>query len=775
VGAATLLGLTALGAPATALADMPVEVSSVQVTGASAPLDVSTDIAVLPTTVQDTPQAIQVITAEQLRTQGVATLEQALRQVPGITVSIGEGGVLNGDQFKIRGFSAQEDVYVDGLRDFGVYTRDSFALDSVQVLKGPSGALFGRGAVGGAINLISRRPQLDNFSSVDLYVGNGSYYRGLADINHMINDTTAVRLSLMVQDSEVVDRDYITTQRWGVQAGLGLGIGTPTTFNLNYLHQNDNRRPDYGIIIVQRPGELIGRPASEYNVGVERSTFLGLIDDADNTQADVLTARFATRINDKFSITSSARYGLYSRYFQYSTTDNCSLACNAALFDGDPTTLANAGMGGSGPYDMTASGAQSLTTVRFDSQGWPLRTQIIAGADFTWQRSDKLYYAYTLPAGITARNQIPRNLVDPDPAMPAGYARYLPSAEVVCPVAACSAVGTTVLRSRGNGVSYGGFLIGRVWFNDQVSVIGSARWDHFDASLHSRLVDGTGSIIRTSSDVVNPRVSLLWEPNDLTTVYATWGRSAIPAGNAIINANIAFTALSGDLDPEVTTAWEIGAKFGLMGGRLAFTAAAFDITKDNASQPDPNGSGNLIVQTGEQDHVRGVEFSLIGRVARGWNVNATYTYLDSEIRALFINCAATTIPCPAGIPSPSPVLNTFAVGRDVYWTPRHSGSVWVTWDVPDTGLQLGLGANYQSKVYTSYIPATVGGVTSLARIAEIPSTTNFDAFAAYNFGRYRIAINAYNLADELYYVQSTNNRGVPAPGRTVVLSLGARF
>src|SRR5690348_1454641 len=117
-----------------------------------------TGLNVVPTTVQDTPQAINVIDAEQMRQQGVTSLEQALRNVPGITVSIGEGGTLAGDQFKIRGFDAKDDVYLDGLRDFGAYTRDSFNYEEVQVLKGPSGLMFGRGTTGGAINTLSKSP-----------------------------------------------------------------------------------------------------------------------------------------------------------------------------------------------------------------------------------------------------------------------------------------------------------------------------------------------------------------------------------------------------------------------------------------------------------------------------------------------------------------------------------------------------------------------------------------------------------------------------------------
>ena len=114
----------------------------------------------MPTTLQDTPQVVNVIPEQQLKQQKIVTLEQALRNVPGITVAIGEGGTLSGDQFKIRGFDSKDDVYIDGLRDFGAYTRDSFNYEEVQVLKGPSGAMFGRGTTGGAINTVSKRPRL---------------------------------------------------------------------------------------------------------------------------------------------------------------------------------------------------------------------------------------------------------------------------------------------------------------------------------------------------------------------------------------------------------------------------------------------------------------------------------------------------------------------------------------------------------------------------------------------------------------------------------------
>ena len=181
-GAASLSG-AAHAADALADADAAGTVAGVTVVGEVQPLNRDTGLTVLASTVQDTPQAISVIGNAQLKAQGVTSLEQALRNVPGITIAIGEGGTLSGDQFKIRGFDAKDDVYIDGLRDFGAYTRDSFNYEEVQVSKGPSGAMFGRGTTGGAINTISKAPKLDDFASFDAYAGSGDYYRALGGLS----------------------------------------------------------------------------------------------------------------------------------------------------------------------------------------------------------------------------------------------------------------------------------------------------------------------------------------------------------------------------------------------------------------------------------------------------------------------------------------------------------------------------------------------------------------------------------------------------------------
>src|SRR6201996_8915340 len=170
----------------------PVQLGPVNVgdTASKSTLGADTRINASPSvSVQDTPQAVTVITTEIMQQQATTTLGDALRNVPGITIAIGEGGTLAGDQFKINGFDAKDDVYVDGLRDFAAYTRDSFNYEQVQVLKGPSGLMFGRGTGGGAINTVSKTPLLRDNYALHVEGGNGDHFRTTADLNYALSDT----------------------------------------------------------------------------------------------------------------------------------------------------------------------------------------------------------------------------------------------------------------------------------------------------------------------------------------------------------------------------------------------------------------------------------------------------------------------------------------------------------------------------------------------------------------------------------------------------------
>lgn len=787
-------------------ADGAVSVSPIDVDGKRLPLDVDSGLATSLTSVQDTPQAVNVIDAAQLRNQGVNTLEQALRSVPGITVTIGEGGQLNGDQFKIRGFDSKDDVHIDGLRDFGVYTRDSFNYEQVQVLKGPSGAMFGRGTTGGAINTLSKRPRLDDFQSVDAYIGNGDYYRALADLNHQFGEHTAGRLALMASSTGVVDRDSIYSHRWGAAATLAFGLGTDTQLSVGYLHQSDRRRPDYGIIIVQHPGEIVARPATEYGVGVDRSNFLGFSADRDRTEADILTVRLTHQVNDKVAVTSDTRYGVYSRYFQYSTLDQCNAACTTAMFDGNPATEAFGGIGGSSPYDNDAWGLQNISTIRVDYDLGPLKNQAIFGIDLSRQENDKNFYAYTLPPGITTRPGIPHPIVTPNPAFPAGYTlfRPVPGGNITCPSTGncttnvlggtpvfANVAATGVLESHGRATNVAAFATDRLWLTPQISIIGSLRLDRYTADLDSVLYTGAASPpggIKAKSTLKSPRASAVFEPADDQTFYVSWGRSETPQGTSITAAGTALTVAAKDLDPEVSRVLEAGAKVRVPGTQMSATASVFRVRKDNALQTDP-ATGFLLAQSGEKQEVKGIELGLTGRINSNWTVNAGYAFLDAKIKESFSNCAVATattgtptnIVCPVGVTAAIPIRNTVAIGQQVIFVPKHSASVYTSYDLSDLvpGLTIGGDVAYQSKQNVIYTARSVSfadrATLTASRLGVVPDSLTLNAFVSYSTGPYRFSVNGYNLTDRLNYSQVFGNRATPAAGRTLIFAVGASF
>src|SRR5262245_34361994 len=163
------------------------------------------------TLIRDVPQSVTVLNRAVLDAQGATTLTEALRNVPGITLSAGEGGVI-GDNINLRGFSARTDLYFDGLRDRGQYSRETFFLESVEVLKGPSSMLFGRGSTGGVINQVSKQPRRRDATEIGLGLGMEGYYRGTLDLNRSLSESSAFRVAALAQTSDST-RDIVEIGR----------------------------------------------------------------------------------------------------------------------------------------------------------------------------------------------------------------------------------------------------------------------------------------------------------------------------------------------------------------------------------------------------------------------------------------------------------------------------------------------------------------------------------------------------------------------------------
>ncbi|MBS0412315.1 MAG: TonB-dependent receptor, partial [Proteobacteria bacterium] len=340
----------------------------------------------------------------------------------------------------------------------------------------------------------------------------------------------------------------------------------------------------------------------------------------------------------------------------------------------------------------------------------------------------------------------------------------------------------------GDATDAGGFVSDRLWLTRSLSLIGSVRVDGYWATFNSVAPGNILTPISVRSTLVSPRASLVFEPSDTSTFYVSWGRSQTPQGSSIVGAATAVALTAKDLAPETARSVEVGAKVGVLGGRLALTGSVFDVAKDNATQTDP-ATGFLQAQSGEKQHVRGLELGATGKLARGWSVSANYTWLDARIRQSFVNCVVptstsgtpTTVVCPVGVTAAIPVENTVAEGRQVTFVPRNAASLFTTYDFqgPLSGLEIGGDVTWQSRLFVGYtaVSASYANRASLvaSKFAEVPDSFTLDAFAAYRIGAYRVAVNVYNLTNRLNYAQVFGNRAVPAAGRTVIVSLGASF
>src|SRR5499426_1342027 len=262
---------------------------------------------------RDTPQTITVIPRTVIEEQGATTLRDVLRNVPGLTMTAGEGGAPAGDNLTLRGFSARNDIFVDGARDLGPQSRDPFNLEQVEVVKGPGSAFTGRGSAGGTINLVSKSPTVNRFFAGTISGGSDATKRFTGDINLPIKDRTAFRLNFMAHDSGVAGRDVVVNQRWGVAPSILFGLGTRTRLTLSYYYVGQDNISDYGIPWVPATNNALSefrdKPAP-----VPRDTFFGFRNrDNEKLRADLATVKIERDFNDSTTLRNQLRFGYSSR------------------------------------------------------------------------------------------------------------------------------------------------------------------------------------------------------------------------------------------------------------------------------------------------------------------------------------------------------------------------------------------------------------------------------------------------------------------------------
>ncbi len=252
---------------------------------------------------RDTPQNIEVVSQDVMKGQNLLSLRDVLSTLPGITFGAGEGGGGFGDSINLRGFSANNDIQVDGVRDSAQYSRtDTFNLEQIEVVNGANSVYSGAGSVGGTINLVSKVAGEAEFTNVGLGAGTDSYGRVTLDTNQSISDGVAFRINLMGHRNDVPGRDVEEMKRWGFAPSIAFGLGSDTVFTLSYLHQRDDNTPQYGV-----PYFFAGNRGFELP-GLDPSTYYGYRNvDTQEIEVDAFTGILSHTFNDNLRLRNFTR------------------------------------------------------------------------------------------------------------------------------------------------------------------------------------------------------------------------------------------------------------------------------------------------------------------------------------------------------------------------------------------------------------------------------------------------------------------------------------
>lgn len=688
----------------------------------------------MPVPLRDTPQTVNVVPKQLMEDQQVTSVQEALRNVPGITFTAGEGGV-QGDQINIRGYTARNDIYRDGIRDPGWYARDAFSFDRVEVYKGPSSFVFGRGSTGGAINIVSKLPQFRDFTTVEASGTSAAGARGTVDLNRAYGDF-AVRLSALAYKTDIAGRDYVGIERYGFAPSITYKFNEQTKNTLSYIYQKDDNIADRGMVML--PGSYFGTSYRQ-PAPVPRNTYFGVMtpgqNDVEQTEAHNLINKFEHEFQPGLKFTNTTGFSYVDRFNRTR-----------------PVQISGLNTGNSNLWDSPVGGARYNTPGNPLLPGTPLSNIWVANTNhFQNQTTNQLIsnvsdlnakfntgiLEHNVLTGLEIsredREQLRTNIVD---AYRINIAN--PNPYVSGNLAATS----SLVNSSSNTVG--------VYIQDQIKItkwfelLAGVRFDNYSASARTATITrATGAEsgivdISANNNFVTYRVGAVFHPTENSSVYYMHGTSANPPAE--------FTTITNgqqSLDPVMSETDEVGVKVDVLQNRLSLNAALFSTKKKNDYENLGTSAAPNYVAIGDSQ-VEGFEIGAQGKLTDQWAIYGGYTYLKSKL---------------------TNSLNAANIGHQLANTPENSFSIWSTYDLTPQWT-IGGGAVFVDSRWTS--------VTNDGRV---PSYWRFDAMAAYKVTRdFTVQVNVYNLANEYYYdTLAGAGYAIPGQGRYVSVSARATF
>lgn len=745
----------------------------------------------------NTPRSVTVIPSQLIHDTASASLTEALRTVPGITLGAGEGGNPLGDRPFIRGFDSQASTYLDGVRDIGAQSREVFAIEQIEVVKGSDSSMGGRGSAGGSINLVSKAPKADRFIAASGSLGNADYKRATIDINQPINDFVGLRLNAMWHDQDVAGRDAIWSKRWGVAPSLKLGLDGPTSLTIGYYHLHTEELPDSGIPYLYTIGNAPAGvtetgPAQDFTtiggkqVSVPRGAYYGLEDrDFRDTDVDNFTIR-AEHDFGGVTLRNTTRYGRSTQGYVWTQPDDQQgnvYGTNAA----NPATAGGLVWRRTNTRYSKTDGLLNQTDLfgEFDVGG--IKNSFSASLEFSQEKAANGTYVSNAATGaaIASGSTIsPRcstamiarynctSVDNPNPSDP--WISYASDTSTVTADIVRSASKTwTLSKTTTQAASF----FDTITITDQLLINLGGRFDRYKTSVSPGLAatsTANRAYYEREDDLWNYQAGIIFKPTENSSLYASASSSATPPGAFLANGsegnalNTTSQALTDALKVEKTKSYEIGAKANLFGDALSLTLAAFRTETKNARATNDAGS---VAYIGER-LIKGIEFGFNGNITPEWNVFGGYTYMDSEIVD-----GGSTVTTVNGVSIAAPSVNT---GKQFPNTPKHSLTAFTNYKITPA-LTLGGGAIYMAKVYGGYSDTRTisnGAVVITKELARmVPSYWRFDGNASYAFSdAVSLQVNVNNVFNKRYYDKAYSaHYASQAAGRTAIATLNVKY
>jgi len=681
----------------------------------------------------DTAKTITVIPQSIMKDRNVDSLRDALRNVPGISLSAGEGGTPTGDSLSIRGFDARNDIMIDGVRDIAGYTRDMYNIEAVEIAKGPGSAVTGRGATGGSINLQSKTARLDSFTDLSVRLGSEDDHRLQLDSNIPIGETSALRVNLLTDDGEVAGRDEVENAKDAIALSFATGLGTTSRLSINVDYQEQDNLPDYGLPWVPnysgRDDRTLHADIAAYEgeeAPVDFSNFYGNVHrDFEDVKTQSITIKYEKDLNESTMLRILGRTGSVERQsivnaprFTRETVDDVRIYGEGARIS----------LGG----EKTRDTEDSLWVIQADLIGeyqtGGITHNVVTGFEIAEEKFERWRFDDNGSDNLdTTPETVSLYSPNPDAAYTGHYTR-----------------GKKYNEATGDTSAF--YVFDTLTLNPQWEVSVGLRYDIFDTEYFFQLDDDDDprGKLEAEDKELSWNFGLVYKPAPNGSIYFGAGSSFSPSAEDLTASTRGNAA---DLDPEKTISFELGTKWELLDGRLFASAAIFRTEKKDARTDDPFASNSRDDTLDGKQRVDGLELSAAGQITDALSISAAYTFQNSKV----VSAGGD---------------DKVQEGHELRRTPEHSFSIWSRYDYSNQ-LAFGLGTQYVDERYNSSDP---GG----RETAE--DYLIWDMMASYQINnQWSVQLNGSNLTDEEYADQVGGGHFVPGEGRYISLSTSYSF